>query len=296
MRLSYSIFTIALLLLSATASLAKEVIVADGVHPVCDNIKYASTDVNHHKKAYDKNYRNAASEAYVYALMASNVYEQYATSKPKFEIPGWRQESEKITTWRGLGAHIYVKEPLENIVAVVFEGTNADSWRDWLFGNLNIYWLGQYAEADALVDRVIEDHPTAQIITAGHSLGGGLAIHTALTHQNISTFAFNASPRVFIPDDFEGQGSEIMLISENDDILQSLRKTWGSLDALKLAGPYEEFDFLDLATNNDDKLTEHGMYIIARGLMLVAAGNESQHAINMINNLNGSSSACKPSH
>ena len=270
----------------------EEIVVTDGRHPVCDRIKYASTDTSHYTKAYSSDYKRAANRAFIYALMASNVYEQYESSKPKFDIPGWQQADDKIKTWRGLGAHVYVNGSPATEVVVVFEGTNEGSWRDWIFGNLNIYWRGQYAEADKLIDRIQAKHPNAKIVTAGHSLGGGLAIHTALTHKNISVFPFNSSPRIFMPSNFNGQGSQITMISENEDILQSLREKWGTLSELKLDGPYHKFDFLNLVTNNNDKLTEHGMYIIARGLMLVAATDGNEKAKSIVENLGGSASAC----
>lgn len=263
-----------------------------GIHPVCQKVKFMSTDARFYDRVYDKNYKNIASQAFVYALMASNVYEKYDSSNPQFNIPNWEQVGDKRANWKGFGAHVYKSIEGPQKIAIAFEGTDPSSIADWIFGNLNIYWLGQYGDAQQLIDEVALAYPDAEIITTGHSLGGGLAIHAALHHSNVKAFAFNSSPRIFMPNSFTDNGSEIILISENEDVLGELRARWGTLDKIKILGPFDKFDFLSLATNNNDKIVEHGMYAIARGIMLVAASGENKDAISILLQLGELEKSC----
>jgi hypothetical protein len=271
---------------------AKDVI-PEGIHPVCQNIKFMPTDAKHYTGAYNNNYKLIASESFEYALMASNVYEKYDSSNPEFKIPGWNQEGDKKTNWKGFGAHVYKSTtgPKTKFV-IAFEGTDPTSIADWIFGNLNIYWKGQYADAARLVDKIADENRDAEIITTGHSLGGGLAIHAALHRSHVTAYAFNSSPRIFSPDSLLYNGSKIVLISENDDVLGVLRKHWGTMNKEKVSGPYDKFDFLNLASNNNNKVVEHGMYAIARGLMLIAANYQNEKALLLISQLARAKKSC----
>lgn len=268
-----------------------------GVHPVCIDIKFLSTDATFYKNAYGKKYRDIASQAFVYAFMASNVYEKYGGTNPKFDIPYWQQVGEKRSNWKGFGAHIYKSTKGRKRVAIAFEGTDPTSLADWVFGNLNIYWKGQYGDAKRLIDEIVERYPDHQIFTTGHSLGGGLAIHAAFYHNKVTVFAFNSSPRIFIPDDFIqhnsiGNGSKVLLISENDDVLAKFRKNWGTLNKINIDYDFSKFDFLELASNNNNKVVEHGMYSIARGMMMVAASNNNEQAMSFLEQLRTSGADC----
>jgi hypothetical protein len=243
----------------------------NGEHPVCLDIRYASKDPGFYHNVYGASYKNIAKESFIYSLMASNVYEEYEGGKPEFYIHGWNKLEEKTHTWKGMGAHVYKStNPPERIV-IAFEGTNSKSIVDWIFGNLNLYWKGQYSDAEELIDRISAEHPDSTIVTTGHSLGGGLAIHAALYHKNVDAYAFNSSPRIFHPGEIHNSESKITLISENEDVLEELRAQWNALKDIELTGPYNEFDFLDLKTNNQSQISEHAIYYIARGLTIVAA-------------------------
>lgn len=245
-------------------------------HPVCSDVKYASTDWSFYQNAYGADYKDVARRSYPFALMASNVYEHFDSKKPEFAVPGWEKVESKRTTRKGMGAHIYRSTTGPESVAIVFEGTNKGA-RDWLFGNLNLFWKGQYKDAEKLITEIAERYPEARLVTTGHSLGGGLAIHAALHHGGVEAFAFNSSPRVFNSRRYDPSESTVTLISENEDILEKFRKRWGGLAGLTIEGPFNKFDFLDLATNDNDRVVEHSVYFIARGLLIVAAagGDES---------------------
>ena len=239
----------------------------NGSHPVCSNLKYASRDVGHYADAYDDTYKQIAINSFMYALMASNSYEEYEGGKPKFHTNDWELIEKKTSTWKGMGAHVYRSNLDNKDIVIAFEGTNPLSINDWLFGNLNIFWKGQYSDAEELIDRIAKQYPDTNIITTGHSLGGGLAIHAALYRGNTKAYAFNSSPRIFIPDDIENiNGVDITVISENNDILKFFREKLRAFKNIKLTGPYNKFDFL-----SETALNEHSIYFIARGLTIVAA-------------------------
>ena len=171
-----------------------------------------------------------------------------------------------------MGAHIYLSRDKKKIV-VAYEGTNFSSWRDWVFGNFNIYWKGQYSEALKLAKNVASMYPDAQLITTGHSLGGGLAIHVALHINGVTAYAFNSSPRVFAPRKLENPDSRLVLANENDEILSEIRKKWSTLKNYK---QFDEYDFL-----NSDKPTEHSIYYIGRGLVNVAASTGEKEYVDI---------------
>ena len=245
-------------------------------HPVCGDVMYASKNWEYYEDVYGAEYKKVARQSYVYALMASNAYEDFENKKPDFKISGWEQVGPKRTTRKGMGAHIYRSTAGPQTVAIVFEGTKQG--RDWFFGNLNFFWKGQYRDAEVLIKEIAAQYPKAKLVTAGHSLGGGLAIHAALHNGKVDAYAFNTSPRIFNSDDYDATNTSITLISENDDVLEKLRKKWKSFDTLEISGPYNKFDFLDLKTNNNDRIGEHSIYFIARGLLIVAAADGDEQA------------------
>lgn len=240
----------------------KDVFVNYGEHPFCTNIKFASNDFDHYDGVYRADYYDVAKESFIYSWMASNAYEDYGGKKPEYEFESWKRVGNKVSTWRGMGAHVYLSDDLDRVV-IAYEGTNSSSIGDWLFGNFNIFWKGQYGEALKLAKNVVERYPDAKLVTTGHSLGGGLAIHVALHINDTVAYAFNSSPRVFAPRRRNNPDSRLVIVSENVDVLRKIRSAWKTLDTYD---QYDEFDFL-----NSDKITEHSIYYIGRGLANVAA-------------------------
>lgn len=119
-----------------------------GQHPFCSDIKFASDHYQHYSEGYDSQHYNMAVEAFLFAWMASNTYEDYKGSKPEFKLDGsigW-VKLETIRTWRGLGAQVYESVD-DSRVVLAFEGTNSGSVKDWIFGNFSTFGLGQYREA-----------------------------------------------------------------------------------------------------------------------------------------------------
>lgn len=282
MSMKKIIITITILLISNPA-LSAISIPSYGKHPVRQDIKYMSCDINFYQngngkegKVYGNDYELVANKAFVYALMASNAYEK----NPQFEIPDWnRLQSEDVTTWMGLSLNVYISIVRKEIV-LAFKGTDKYSLNDWLFGNLNVFWKGQYGAAEKIIDKISNDYKGYKIITTGHSLGGGLALHCSMYRNNVDGYAFNSSPRIFNSKLYTNDQSYRLLISEKGEVLDALRKKWPSLKIFKLTETYSDFDFL-----KDSPVAEHGIYYIARGLTAVAAstGNGKAREIMRIN-------------
>jgi hypothetical protein len=108
----------------------------------------------------------------------------------------------------------------------------------------------------------------------------------------VTAYAFNSSPRILSPNSLLYNGRKIVLISENDDVLGVIRRHWGTMNKEKVSRPYDEFYFLNLSSNKNNKVVEHGMYAIARGLMLMAANYQNEKALLLISQLARAEKSC----
>lgn len=160
-----------------------------------------------------------AQKAIGYAVFSNNAYDK---SETFMALPdGWQDFCDKtrddgrcqvISKGKGFQAKVYVKSsstgdqtPAEVVLA--YRGTT--SLNDWFFGN---FFKGQYERANnfvletltALDDRypgLVAKIEAGQVplVATGHSLGGGLAEHTAycFTGLDVHAVSFDTSPRNF---------------------------------------------------------------------------------------------------
>lgn len=239
-----------------------------------ENNKYLSCDMKYYQNGRDNSgstygslYREMAKNSWRYALMSSNAYED----SPLFYIDGWYL-LDRYESGKGLSADVYEfrsNDKKVTQIAIAFRGTNFFSISDWLFGNFNLFWEGQYGEAKELVNKLRKNKQYASlpIIATGHSLGGGLALHISLYFNNIDAFVFNTSPRVFAPSSRKNiPDNTRVIISENKEILSNIISNYPAINHTDIEPVYNEFNFL-----NDNLIAEHGMYYLARGLLVTAA-------------------------
>ena len=253
---------------------------SDSKHPVISDRKYMSCDIDFYQKSHDGSgrvygdeYEGAANKAFVYALMTSNAYDDSV----QFLIPGWNR-IRRYESGKGFGADVWEKIDAPEIV-VAYRGTNFLQVQDWIFGNFNIFWQGQYKDAKETVDLISKEFEGKKLTVTGHSLGGGLALHSSLYRNNTDAYVFNPSPRIFNSIEYENNnGSYRLVLSEDRDILNFIRKRWPTFKKLDFDGPYDQFNFL-----SDWSVIEHGSYYIARGLTAVAASTGNELALSVMN-------------
>lgn len=151
--------------------------------------------------------------------------ESYLTSctperSGRLPLPGWslwqnfpstelREKAREV----GLYVEVWEKDVSPPVVAVVFRGTEATSWKDWVS---NLRWflrfipfypdqytvVAQNVGKEVLDDlkKKIEDrkekYKQVRIVAMGHSLGGGLAQHLAYSLPQINSPNGTLLPRV----------------------------------------------------------------------------------------------------
>ena len=198
------------------------------------------------KHTYDKQQlKRLGKEVYKFAIMSSNAYDY----QPQIKIPRWRR-IERHETQKGFGADVYLSDSNELVIA--FRGTDGWSPKDWFWGNLNLFWKGQYADADNLFTDIRKKHIYKTVIATGHSLGGGLAMHIAIHNDNVDAFAFDPSPRVFAKNKYDNFENRIVIISESGEALSAVRKVFVTMKKIK--PEYYRYNFL-----GGNMVKEHGI-------------------------------------
>lgn len=230
-------------------------------------LKYLSCDHNYYNWMDDLQL-NAAAEGYAFALMCSNVYRD--VKDPYYQIPDWQLQSRHESP-SGLTFDIYQSE-MENKYAFVYRGTDT-KLNDWLT-NIAIVEPNQYREAYQELAGFVLEHPGAEIIVTGHSLGGGIALNMAQRVENVTAIAFNASPRAFYKRNAEVK-NRLVHIFEAGEALAFLNRGWL---ILKIDGLERyRYNYLDFYLRTISPVHEHSMYRLSRGLLISAVhqGDES---------------------
>jgi hypothetical protein len=128
---------------------------------------------------------------------------------PDVPSPALKQEAKEVD----LQLEVWEKQSSPPVVAVVFRGTEAESWGDWL---ANLRWFlrfipgfrDQYVVVSEKVGAAVLEkikgelergnarYRDLQIVSTGHSLGGGLAQHLAYSFPDIKGTDGKLMPRV----------------------------------------------------------------------------------------------------
>ena len=217
-----------------------------------------------------------AKKNFEYALMANNTYRNDPSVK-LFVIPRWEHIS-RMESDSGLALEVYhrynVSSKLEEI-AIAYEGTDFTSLADWEF-NLSLITPDQFKEALAHAEEIRSKYPEIPITATGHSLGGGLALNISMHVEGIKGVAFNSSPRAFFGNQDPNNGNEMVHLYEIGEILGPITRSYLRVRLWNQMLPVR-YNFLDF-TNFGQWISEHTMYYLARGLMLLAIKGNSEIA------------------
>lgn len=172
--------------------------------------------------------RDAASEAYPYAMMASLAY---MDPEKTYALPAeWRVRVHHDNDPRGFAYSVFDRFEDDRLVetAVAFRGTEDST--DWWHGNILLRQNRRGRRIVAEVRSGLDDagHKEVPIRLAGHSLGGAIATHAgrypARDQATADSFperiyAFNSSPR----DGWGSSDNRRLAINEYGEILAGPR-------------------------------------------------------------------------
>jgi hypothetical protein len=216
----------------------------------------------------DSLHLDAASRAWPYALMSSNVYLD-AEDSPPYLIPDW-QVASRWESPSGLALEEWHHRTSGDVdgIAVIFKGTDFTSLADWRT-NLAVIEPRQHREAFAYMQGAMSRARAEQahVVVAGHSLGGAIALNMSLRIPGVEMFGFNPSPRAFY-DVGHVPEARRTLMYESGEILSFLRWPWWHR-----LNDFERFRYNFLAFIRFRSLAsvqEHSMYLFSRGLLLAA--------------------------
>ncbi len=188
-------------------------------------------------------------EVYPFAIMSANAYDK----EWQIHVPGW-QRIRRIVSKYGFSADVYLSEDDQEVV-IAFRGT--DDAKDWRYGNVDTDAHGQYADADTVFREVLAEYPDRKIMTIGHSLGGGLAIHVAISNPDVDAFAFDPSPRIFGGENYGKYKNSIVVLYETGEILSGIRPLFTTLR--RVGSKQYRFNFL-----GGNVVKEHSIESLAR--------------------------------
>ncbi|TNC80784.1 MAG: hypothetical protein C9356_11720 [Oleiphilus sp.] len=234
-----------------------------------------------HSDIWPDGHRQVALKSYRYAQMANNTYgqagDEYRNDEKEFLLPDNYQVSHFGNDEVGLAHSVYRKysgEKLEEVV-LVFRGTEGGTDTDDLAANIlarqNPKAIEYYQK---LKDRLIESgHSEVPITLVGHSLGGALAIHTAINvDDNRGYYVFNTSPR-FYKIDKQYLGAERHSIVEVGEFLRLGRAA--AKEADQLYTPYN-------CNPSFAPASDHSIENLAVCLTNIAALNDPEAKVIMV--------------
>lgn len=244
-------------------------------HPSHSEFKFANKNLEAYKGSGNVQppLDEVAKKNFIYALMSSNAYENpYYFHLSKY---GWSRLN-RYKADNGFSADVYMNKEKKTIV-IAFRGTEF-SYKDWYYANFSIFGKNQYYTALKLMKKMKNKYKGYRFVSVGHSLGGGLALHTSVHKVGVEAITFNPSPRIFAPKKHVKINKKT-IISEDGEILEYLRKVFTSLKKIGKID-YYEYDFLE-----GNGVKEHSMYLLARGMLKVAAISGNKDAISIMDDI-----------
>jgi hypothetical protein len=186
----------------------------------------------------------------------------------------------------GLGLEVWTTRQAESrpIAVLIFRGTRFTKFADWYS---NLRWVtqciprvwDQYREAQARVPAIVNALSAKfgndlKVITAGHSLGGGLAQHAGYSTYGISNvYAFNPSPVTGFYSiqkhvrEKNVENLKVLRMYEHGEILAYVRLIIRLFSPLRYRDPSIIEIRFNFGTGN--AVSEHGMITFARGLQAI---------------------------
>jgi hypothetical protein len=249
-----------------------------------------------------------AQSVLAYATASNNVYGRDGAElalpegwQAFCEKPGADRRCEVTSKGRGFQARVYVRTPSEGAppseVVLAYRGTT--SLNDWLFGN---FLKGQYERANNFVLETLtaldKHYPglvarieagQVPLIATGHSLGGGLAEHTAycFTGLKVRAYSFNTSPRNFKrtcqPHErhgadydagmkrFAAQPAEAMLDEIQRERIHRIHQSMEGLSPLRYLVSDKDYDDTRYHFLHGGFISRHSMTAMTMGLTKVAS-------------------------
>ena len=205
--------------------------------------------------------RSHAKEAAQYAAYAILSNDAYGTSHEQIPLPpDWtRVKFDFVGGETGLALAVFEKRTNGGLTEVVMSFRGTDDRLDWKT-NLEPLHRVQMKPAEtnfeALSARYEGSH--VRIVTTGHSLGGGLAMHISFHYPGVDAVVFDASP-VARPGLMPKTQAHRVSISESGEVLEVLR------DAASVRWPNTErikYRFV-----HDLPVEQHSMPMLAANLV-----------------------------